>query len=112
MVTTREPVVVLHVGAMKTGTTFLQGKAYANREALEAAGVSLPGKRWSWQVWAVQELLGMGRSDAELVKRNAGRWRGGTATGASSLAARPPGTPRPTTSTGGSATRARPTSTS
>ncbi|GAB4013664.1 hypothetical protein GCM10028772_42750 [Nocardioides ultimimeridianus] len=67
--------VVLHIGAMKTGTTYLQGKAYANRETLQAAGVSMPGLRWADVVWGVQDLLGMGKGDADLQRRNAGRWQ-------------------------------------
>ncbi|GAB3852219.1 hypothetical protein GCM10028801_03000 [Nocardioides maradonensis] len=67
--------VVLHIGAMKTGTTYLQGKAYANRESLEAAGVSMPGVRWADVVWGVQDLLGMGKGDADLQRRNQGRWQ-------------------------------------
>jgi len=59
---------------MKTGTTYLQGKAYANEDALSAAGVDMAGRRWGEQVWGVQELLGMGRTDPELAKRNAGAW--------------------------------------
>lgn len=35
----------LHVGAPKTGTTFLQGVLWANRDVLRAAGVHLPGSR-------------------------------------------------------------------
>ncbi|HJQ07410.1 MAG TPA: hypothetical protein VJ872_18315 [Nocardioides sp.] len=67
--------VVLHIGAMKTGTTYLQGKAYGNRESLEAAGVSMPGVRWADVVWGVQDLLGMGKGDADLQHRNEGRWQ-------------------------------------
>jgi hypothetical protein len=70
----QKKVVVLHIGAMKTGTTYVQGKAYANRDALRAAGVDLAGRRWADQVWAVQELLGMGKDDPQIVRRNAGAW--------------------------------------
>ena len=35
--------VVLHVGAPKTGTTFLQGVLFQNRERLRALGVLVPG---------------------------------------------------------------------
>lgn len=71
----RDPhVVVLHIGAMKTGTTYLQGKAYANRDALAEAGVELAGRTWGEQVWGVQELLGMGEHDEDLRTRNAGAW--------------------------------------
>jgi hypothetical protein len=40
---TREPRVLLHIGAPKTGSTFLQGMLWANREALRTAGVAVPG---------------------------------------------------------------------
>lgn len=72
---TAPPVVVLHIGAMKTGTTFLQGKAYANRAALADGGVELAGGSWGEQVWAVQEVLGMGARDAQVSARNAGAWQ-------------------------------------
>ncbi|GAB2983339.1 hypothetical protein [Nocardioides montaniterrae] len=60
---------------MKTGTTYLQGRAYANRDALAECGVTLPGAKWNHQVWATQELLGMNTHDPELVRRNAGWWQ-------------------------------------
>ena len=37
-------VVYLHVGAPKTGTTYLQSIVWANREILESRGVFLPGR--------------------------------------------------------------------
>lgn len=39
------PTVYLHVGAPKTGTSFLQDVLWNNRDALARAGVSLPGTR-------------------------------------------------------------------
>lgn len=39
------PTVFLHIGAPKTGTTFLQGVLWANREKLEKRGVWLPGSQ-------------------------------------------------------------------
>ena len=46
-----EPVVFLHIGAMKTGTTFLQQLMSANKEDLLKAGFLFPGdsgpsRRW------------------------------------------------------------------
>ena len=35
--------VVVHIGLMKSGTTFLQGRLDANREQLAAQGVLFPG---------------------------------------------------------------------
>ena len=57
------PVVVLHIGAMKTGTTFLQHLLMANREGLRDAGVEFAGARWADQVAAVQDVLGLGGTD-------------------------------------------------
>lgn len=74
MLGTETPVAVLHAGAMKTGTTYLQGKCYANREALAAAGVDLPGTRWRAQVNAVQDLLGMAQHDPIMMRRIQGAW--------------------------------------
>ena len=51
-------VVVLHVGLMKSGTTFVQQQMFAQREALESAGVLLPGRSWGAQVSAVNSVLG------------------------------------------------------
>lgn len=50
--------VVLHVGLMKSGTTFLQGRLGANREALASQGVLFPAPPWSRQVQAVKDLAG------------------------------------------------------
>ncbi len=57
------PVVWLHIGAMKTGTTYLQQLMYANRAALGEAGLFLPGERWGSQVRAVQEVMHLDRTD-------------------------------------------------
>lgn len=71
----QDHLVVLHVGAMKTGTTYLQGKAYANEDALGELGVELAGADWGEQVSAVQEIVGMGRRDPVLRERNRGAWQ-------------------------------------
>jgi len=49
--------VVLHVGAMKSGTSFLQSLMYANKDLLLERGVLLPGPRWAYQVRAVRSLF-------------------------------------------------------
>ena len=48
---------VLHVGLMKSGTTFIQGRCNANRERLAAQGVLFPGPNWVRQVRAVQDFI-------------------------------------------------------
>lgn len=51
--------VVLHVGLMKSGTTYVQGILGANRTALGDAGVLYPGPSWAWQKAAVTDLREM-----------------------------------------------------
>lgn len=48
---------VLHVGAMKSGTTFIQSRLFAHRDLLQERGVRVPGRRRRSQVLAVQQLL-------------------------------------------------------
>lgn len=50
--------VVLHVGLMKSGTTFVQGRLDANRALLAERGVLFPGPTWARQTRAVQDLIG------------------------------------------------------
>jgi hypothetical protein len=50
--------VVLHIGAMKTGTTYLQRLLYANEPLLAGRGVGLAGRRWADQVAGARELTG------------------------------------------------------
>lgn len=53
---------VLHVGAMKSGTTFIQSRLFANKAMLRQRGVLVPGREWLSQVYAVKHLLdGEGR---------------------------------------------------
>jgi hypothetical protein len=52
--------VVLHVGTMKSGTSYLQSLLFANQDALAGRGVLVPGQTWSDQVRAVQDVLGLG----------------------------------------------------
>ena len=53
------PKVFIHIGEPKTGTTFLQQLMFANRRALVAQGVSLPGARPRYHFRAVQDLRGV-----------------------------------------------------
>lgn len=48
---------VLHVGAMKSGTTFVQSRLFAHRDLLRERGVRVPGQRRRSQVLAVQQLI-------------------------------------------------------
>src|SRR5687768_4603756 len=50
--------VVLHIGLMKSGTTFLQGRMNANREQLAGQQVLFPGPTWARHVRAVSDFMG------------------------------------------------------
>ncbi|TQK70139.1 hypothetical protein [Nocardioides sp. SLBN-35] len=52
--------VVLHVGTMKSGTSFLQNVLGENKAELAERGVLFPGRRWRRQVRAVKELIAHG----------------------------------------------------
>ncbi|MBM7515856.1 hypothetical protein [Nocardioides nitrophenolicus] len=52
--------VVLHVGTMKSGTSFLQNVLGENKAELAERGVLFPGRRWRRQVRAVKELIAFG----------------------------------------------------
>ena len=58
---------VLHVGLMKSGTTFLQGRLNANREELVRQGVLFPGPTWNRHVQGVKDLM-------ESPRRKPGAW--------------------------------------
>ncbi len=49
--------VVLHVGAMKSGTSYLQRLLFANQSLLSERGVAVPGRAWPDQVRGVSEIL-------------------------------------------------------
>lgn len=68
------PVVHLHVGAPKTGTTYLQQLLAANRESLAGAGVLFPGREWRDQVQAAQDVLGHDEGDPRIRAASAGAW--------------------------------------
>ena len=49
--------IVLHVGLMKSGTSFVQRLAVANHDLLAERGVLFPGRNWAAQVRGVSEVL-------------------------------------------------------
>lgn len=51
------PTVHLHVGAMKSGTTYVQEVLDRNRDLMRERGVLFPGRRWHDQVLAVEDLV-------------------------------------------------------
>jgi hypothetical protein len=65
--------VVLHIGAMKSGTTFVQQTLDAHREQLAAQGFLFPGKAWRQQVLGVMDVLEQTR-DGEPVPGSVGAW--------------------------------------
>ena len=55
--------VVLHIGAFKTGTTFIQESLFMNQSRLRDLGVLVPGNRWADQAAAARALIARGDSD-------------------------------------------------
>lgn len=49
--------VVLHVGTMKSGTSFLQALLFAEKDRLAEIGVLVPGETWADQARAVRQAL-------------------------------------------------------
>jgi hypothetical protein len=49
--------VVLHVGTMKSGTTFLQNVVSNNRDVLREQGVSFLGRKWREEIKAAQDAI-------------------------------------------------------
>jgi hypothetical protein len=64
-------VVFLHIGAPKSGTSYIQALLGTNRETLASHGVLWPGPSWGVQVAAVKELRQL-KSGQSLEPR--GRW--------------------------------------
>ncbi len=67
--------VFLHIGAMKTGTTYLQGLMFANKGALEGDGLLLAGSSWGRQVRGVQDVLRLNRRDRHIRGESQGVWQ-------------------------------------
>ncbi len=65
--------VVLHVGLMKSGTSFLQEVLRANQDVLREQGVLYP-RPWRRQVQAVRDVIGHGDADQEPLAED-GPWR-------------------------------------
>jgi len=63
--------VVLHVGLMKSGTSYLQRRLLVNRDLLASTGVLFPGEAWRDQVLAVSDVLGR----RQMATESAGCWR-------------------------------------
>jgi hypothetical protein len=54
----RRPVTYLHIGAPKSGTSYLQSALWDNRDALRADGVLYPGEQYLSHTHAVLDLQG------------------------------------------------------
>lgn len=64
----------LHIGAMKTGTTYLQGLLAANKGRLADAGYLFPGERWTDQSRAAGDVLGFSVEDPRRRAALDGAW--------------------------------------
>ncbi|MCZ3387281.1 MAG: hypothetical protein LH630_10040 [Actinomycetia bacterium] len=77
--------VYLHIGSPKTGTTYIQDVLWANRQALKADGILLPGSYRYARVQAVRDLLKWEPIDGDLPQTwrklagEARRWSGRSA---------------------------------
>ena len=68
------PEVVLHIGAFKTGTSFIQRALQANKQNLAEHGVLFPGRNWFAQVQAVRALTSRPDPGAPLGARPSDAW--------------------------------------
>ncbi len=66
--------VVLHIGAMKSGTSFIQNVLHNNRERLFEHGILFACERWRQQVLAVRELSERGGEGQEPITPD-GPWQ-------------------------------------
>jgi hypothetical protein len=69
-----KPTVFLHIGAPKTGTTYLQGILLKNRAALREAGLLFPGDDGRSHYWASQDLRNVTVKHGYVEPRVAGAW--------------------------------------
>lgn len=65
--------VVLHVGCLKSGTSFVQHTLAQNRAVLAAQGCCFPGRSWQQQVLAVIDVRGH-RRDGAVPSDAVGAW--------------------------------------
>lgn len=63
--------VFFHIGAPKTGTTYLQAVLWGNRDALRKQGVLFPGDWWLDRVWSTYRVRDMSRAPH---KRSLSSW--------------------------------------
>ncbi|MEO8329953.1 MAG: hypothetical protein ABI586_08115 [Candidatus Nanopelagicales bacterium] len=80
------PVVHLHIGAPKTGTTFIQNVLWANRQALNKDGVLIPGHYRYARVQATRDLVKWSAEDTaqppktwQRIAAEINRWSGRSA---------------------------------
>jgi len=66
--------VVLHIGAMKSGTSFIQNVLHTNRARLREHGILFACERWRGQVLAVRELSENGGEGQEPITTD-GPWQ-------------------------------------
>lgn len=64
---------VLHIGSMKSGTSFIQNVLGHNKQRLAETGVLFPGRRWRDQVAAVRDLISYTGAETPLAED--GPWR-------------------------------------
>jgi hypothetical protein len=69
------PPVFLHIGTMKSGTTFLQHVLIENKEQLASAGYLFPGDTWKAQARAARDLTHFTRGDPVFRAEAEGAWR-------------------------------------
>src|SRR4051794_32585898 len=69
------PVVFLHIGPLKTGTTYLQAVMIANKRQLADAGFLFPGETWARQIRAVQDVLRLQPREPVVREKAPGSWR-------------------------------------
>ena len=65
--------VVLHIGSMKSGTSFVQNVLQANKDAFAREGLLFPGRRWRDQVLAVGDVIEHGGKRQPTLAPD-GRW--------------------------------------
>ncbi|GAA1936249.1 hypothetical protein [Nocardioides marmoribigeumensis] len=66
--------VVLHIGAMKSGTSTIQHQLQHHPEVLAAQGFRFPGHRWRQQILGVLDVLDQTR-DGQVVPGSEGAWQ-------------------------------------
>ena len=64
----------LHIGAMKSGTSFIQNVLASNKDRLQEQGVLFPGRRWRDQINGVLDVIEHGGKDQPPIAPD-GPWR-------------------------------------